>query len=109
MNAISIHFKQLGIRVGEKVFAYDPDSRTLGVRFKFKQLERSQGWLFKDVSINEWDIFCSNPESCSRLAYWFERGRIVSSAAKISFIGIWNCKDPQLPLPLQPFQMKLAA
>lgn len=100
MNMIRIHFKQLAVRVGDKVFAYDPITQTLGVRYKFKRLKHSQGWLFKNVSVNEWDKFCKNPEAASRLAYWFERGKIISTAAEITFMGIWNCENPQLPLPL---------
>lgn len=101
---VHIHFKTVGVRVGEKVFAYDPVSRTLGIRYKFKQLCKAQGWLFENVSSQEWKKFCENPEAASRLAYWFERGKIISSTANITVVGIWNCKQPQLPLPMLPLQ-----
>jgi len=110
MNMLRLHFKQLGIRVDEKVFAYDPTARTLGIRYKMKQLTRDQGWLFKDVDPKEWEIFCANPMAASKLAYWFERGKILTTTAEMTFMGIWNHTQPQMPLNLSemPFQQKAA-
>lgn len=101
---IRMHFKSLGIRVGDKVFAYDDESRTLGVRFKFRRLKQTHGWAFRNVAPKEWEKFTENPDAASKLAYWFSRGQIVPDEVEISFMGIWNCKNLQLPLFL--FQAK---
>lgn len=97
---IRMHFKSLGIRVGEKVFAYNEENRTLGVRFKFRHLEKTHGWAFREVALKEWRKFTENPEAASKLTYWFGRGQLIPDEVEISFMGIWNCKNPQLPLSL---------
>ena len=94
MDALRVHVKQIGIKVGGNTFGYDAETGTLFVLSKFNRLVKEHGFIFKEVSRESWQAFCNNPSRAGALSYWFSRGRLVPTAASITFMGVWEHDAP---------------
>lgn len=99
-QTIRIHFKSIGVRFENKVFAFDPTAGVVGVRFKFRGLTL-KGWLFSGITPEQWKEFCLNVnKENTRLAYWYKKfGAPASVMATITFMGIWDSQTTQVPFP----------
>lgn len=102
---IRVHFKGIGLRVGNKVYAYDPDSKMLGVRFKMGNF--TSGWLFKGITKQAWEGFCRDASGKNKLAFWMAQNNysaLVPTPATITFSGIWDGESKQDALPFLDMQ-----